>query len=69
MKLLLSIQVLQREEKVAISQAIYIRSIIAIFALKDNFFNSVLISRRDCDNIVKVVRERNSHSPTDKYLY
>jgi hypothetical protein len=30
-------------EKVAISQVVYMRSIIATFALKDDFSNSVLI--------------------------
>jgi hypothetical protein len=31
------------------------RSIIAIFALKDDFFNNVPILRRDYDNIIKTV--------------
>jgi Reverse transcriptase (RNA-dependent DNA polymerase) len=69
MKLLLSIQVSQQKEKVAIFQAIYIRSIIAIFALKDNLSNSMLILERDYDNIIKTVREKNPHPPIDKYLY
>jgi hypothetical protein len=36
------------------------RSIVTTFALKDDLFNSVLILKRDCDNIIKVIREKNS---------
>jgi Reverse transcriptase (RNA-dependent DNA polymerase) len=69
MKLLLGIQVSQWEKKVTISQATYMKSIIATFTLKDDFFNSVSISKRDCDNIIKAVREENLHSFANKYLY
>jgi type III secretory pathway component EscV len=54
---------------VVIFQVTYIRSIIVTFALKDNLFNSVLISGRDSDNIVKAIREENSYFSVDKYLY
>jgi hypothetical protein len=45
------------------------RSIIDTFALKDDLSNSILILKRDCDNIVKTVREKNSHSSANKHLY
>jgi hypothetical protein len=54
---------------VVIFQTTYIRSIVAIFTLKDDFFNSVLILERDYDNIIKTVREKNLHPSTDEYLY
>jgi hypothetical protein len=43
------------------------KSIIATFTLKDDFSNSVLILERDCDNIIKTVREKNPHLSTNKY--
>jgi hypothetical protein len=45
------------------------KSIIATFTLKYDLFNSVLISERDYDNIVKTVREKNLYPSTNKYLY
>jgi hypothetical protein len=36
------------------------KSIIATFTLKNDLSNNVLISERDCDNIVKTV-ERKTH--------
>jgi hypothetical protein len=41
------------------------KSIISIFILKNNLFNSMLILERDCDNTIKVVSERT----INKYLY
>jgi Reverse transcriptase (RNA-dependent DNA polymerase) len=70
MKFLLGIQVSQQEKKVAIFQATYMRSIITTFTLKDDLFNSVLISKRDCDNIIKAVRDVELDVfSTDKHLY
>jgi hypothetical protein len=45
------------------------RSIVVTFALKDDLFNNISILGRDCDNIIKIVRERNPHPLADKHLY